>query len=84
MSTALKDFITKAMIYKAMKGNKFWRFRSWRSKVFWLTKFELYQDPTRMKFGLGFDWSEQPIIIELNIIFWSLEISIYKNKKEIY
>ena len=79
-----KEFLTTLLIKKAMKTNKAWRFRQWHSKVFWLIKFGFYQDPTRLKFGIGSDWSEQPVITEFHILFWTLEIHVYKNKKQIY
>lgn len=78
------ELINDALIKNALVADKFWRFRQFHSKVFWLFRFGFYQDPSRMKFGIGADWSEQPFLIEINIIFWTIEINVYKNKKEIY
>jgi len=80
----MDHLLASIAIQKAMRAGKFWRFRSWQSKAVWLLKVGLYQDPTRVCFGVGFDFSERPLVFMINLFFWAIEINIFTHKNQIY
>jgi hypothetical protein len=80
----LSQLLANIAIKKALDRGKFWKWKMWESKVIWLLKLRLYQDPTRFAIGIGYDFSERPVVFMINIFFWAMEVNIFTNKNQIY
>lgn len=55
-----------------------------KTKLIGYFDFDFYQQLDRIQFTFLVDWSEKPFMFAFSFLFWTLEIGIYTNKKDIY